>query len=305
MSSIDILISSVLAFIMTAVGLSLTKRHFLVLLSRPKSLFLGLGLQIIILPVLAFIVTSFWNLPPEFAVGVIILAACPGGMTSNFISFFMKANTALAVSLTICNSTITMLSVPFYVGLALTTHLGETTSLSLPFWSAAGKIFLVVLVPVWIGITIRAYFPKTAVRLQRLLRGVSIILLGLLFLIKFFAPTESGGSGITLQEIGLILPVSLLINFLALSSGYTIARLFGRPVNDQVTLGVEVGIQNTNLAFLIAATLLGNDNLLKPALVYAMFSFFTALAYASILKPGELKKAVFFWRREEGKQPES
>ncbi|MEM6394804.1 MAG: bile acid:sodium symporter family protein [Bacteroidota bacterium] len=298
MSSIDLLISSVLAFIMTAVGLSLTKRHFLVLLSRPKSLFLGLGLQIIVLPAWAFAITSIWNLPPEFAVGVIILASCPGGMTSNFISFFMSANTALAVSLTMCNSTITMLSVPFYVGLALQAHMGEAASLSLPFWDAAGKIFLVVLVPVIIGITIRAYYPKTAIKLQRALRGVSIVLLGLLFLIKFFAPTDSGGSGITLQEIGIILPVSLLINFLALSSGYVVARLFGRPVDDQITLGVEVGIQNTNLAFLIAATLLGDDNFLKPALVYAMFSFFTALFYAAILKPGELKKNIFFWRKK-------
>ncbi|MEM7572168.1 MAG: bile acid:sodium symporter family protein [Bacteroidota bacterium] len=299
MSFIDWLISSVLAFIMTAVGLSLTKRHFLLLLSRPKSLFLGLGLQIVLLPLIAFSVTSVWNLPPYFAVGVIILAACPGGMTSNFISFFMRANTALAVSLTICNSTITMLSVPFYVSLALQRYMGEGAISALPFLPTVGRIFLIVLVPVCIGISIRAYFPKQAQRLQRSLRGISIVLLGALFFIKFFAPAESGGSAITMEEIWLILPVSLLVNFLALSSGWLVGRAFGRPVNDQVTLGVEVGIQNTSLAFLIAATLLHNDDMLKPALVYAMFSFFTALTYASLLKPGELKRAVFFWRKNE------
>ncbi len=293
MSWIDWLIAAILAFIMLSIGLSLQRRSFQLLLARPQALFLGMGLQLLVLPLLALIVATWWPLPAAFQVGILILAACPGGMTSNFISYLLKANTALAVSLTLSNSFVTMLSVPIIINLGLQYFFGSGGLYSLPFLPTAGRIFSIVLVPVLLGVAFRAYYPLTAKRLQLWFRWASMLLLALVFIIKVFAPAESGGSALTSQEVLMILPASLLVNLLALSSGFIFGRLLGFSKDDQLTMGVEVGIQNTSLAFLIATTLLHNDDMLKPALVYATFSFLTALAYGLLLKPkqwGALKQ---------------
>jgi BASS family bile acid:Na+ symporter len=286
MNVIDLLISGVLSFIMLSVGLSLAERNFYYTFSRPRSFLTGIFLQIIVLPLLAFTVASLSGLPPAFQVGMMVLAACPGGMTSNFISYLLHANTALAISLTVGNSMIALFSIPIVVNFALDQFMPGTSGIThLPFSATTGRILLIVLLPVLIGILIRRWLPLFADRARLALRWVTVILLGLLFVIKLFASENQGGSGITLSEVYQILPFSVLVNFLALSAGLLVGRLAKRNRDDQLTLGVEIGIQNTSLAFLIAATLLGNEDMLKPALVYAMFTFFTAFAYGLLLKP--------------------
>ncbi|WP_020571181.1 bile acid:sodium symporter family protein [Neolewinella persica] len=283
---IDFLIALILGLIMFSIGLSLRADNFRRLFTDPRVLFLGLVLQLVLLPFLAFFISWILKLPPAFAAGVVILAACPGGLTSNFISFLLKANTTLAVSLTICNTTLSMLSIPLIVNLGLSVFwTGEGLS-HLPVLPTSGRIFLIVLVPIMCGMFFRVKQQQRANYLQPRLRWLSIILLGLLFGLKLFAPATAGGSNLLLAEIAVILPASLLVNFAALFSGYVFGRLFGFGRNDQLTLGVEVGIQNTSLAFLITSTLLANEQMLKPALVYAMFTFFSGLLYGLWLKPG-------------------
>lgn len=287
MMYIDWVISTVLAFIMLAVGLSLRLRDFRALAARPLTVLTGMGLQLVLLPIVAFFVASFFDLSPAFRVGIIILAATPGGMTSNFISFLLNANTALAVSLTICNSLVTMFTVPIIINLGLNRFYGELSIYTLPFAETAGRIFAIVLLPVVIGIALRAYRPRTAGRLQLTFRWLSMGLLAVVFLIKAFAPASAGGSSLTVAEVALILPASLTVNFLALLLGRFVAWISGYGRNEQLTMGVEIGIQNTSLAFLIAGTILGNQDMLKPALIYATFSFITAVAYGLWVKPGE------------------
>lgn len=285
MTYIDWIISLVLAFIMGAVGLSLTLKSFKELASRPTAVVVGMGLQLVLLPIIAFGVAYAWQLPPAFQVGIIILAATPGGMTSNFISYLFHANTALAVSLTICNSLVTILTVPFLVNLGLDVFYPDISLYHLPFWPTAGRIFTIVLIPVMLGISFRAWKPKTATRLQLGFRWISMFLLAIVFLIKAFAPANAGGSELSTAEILLILPASLAINFLALGLGRMVGYSLGYNRNDQLTMGVEIGIQNTSLAFLIAGTVLGNQDMLKPALIYATFSFLTAVLYGLWVKP--------------------
>lgn len=282
---IDALVSGILGLIMFSIGLSLQTVSFRRLFVSPGVLFIGLALQLIFLPALAFGAASAFKLNADFATGVVILAACPGGLTSNFISYLLRANSALAVSLTICNTTLSLLTIPFFTNLAITTFSTDGALESLPFLATAGRIFLVVLVPVLLGILFRARSPVQAESWQLKLRWVSIGMLALLFAIKLLAPAEAGGSNLTGVEIGIILPVSLFINIFALASGRLSGWLFRLRRDDQITLGVEVGIQNTSLAFLITLTLLGNEQMVKPALVYAMFTFFTALIYGLLLKP--------------------
>ena len=285
MNWIDYLISAILAFILLSVGLSLRKKDFIKLKDNPRILFVGMFLQLITLPLIAFSVASIWELSPAFKAGIIILSATPGGMSSNFVSYILKANTALAVSLTICNSLVTMFTVPFIVNLGLSFFYGSVELYALPFWETAGRIFTIVLVPVSVGVAYRAYYPNHARRLQLGFRWISMVLLAGVFIIKAFAPAESGGSALTMNEVMTILPASLTVNFLALATGWLVGWGMGYSRNNQLTLGVEIGIQNTSLAFLIAATLIGNEDMLKPALIYATFSFFTALLYGLLLKP--------------------
>lgn len=289
---IDVLIGSILALIMFGIGLSLRPVHFKALWYQPKVVVLGLFLQLCLLPFIAFSVSWFLQLPPAFATGVVILSACPGGLTSNFISYLLKANTALAVSLTICNTSLSLITIPVIVNLGLHVFWTGEGVAHLPILPTARTIFLIVLVPVIIGMAYRQFREKGGLRLQENLRWVSVFLLAILFALKLFAPADSGGSELTLSDIRIILPASILINLAALFSGRLFGRLlrFGR--NAQLTLGVEAGIQNTSLAFMITSTLLMNEEMLKPALVYAMFTFFTAVAYGLYLKPGALKNML-------------
>jgi len=292
MSFIDLLISGILAFIMVSVGLSLTERDFVVTFRRPRAYFTGVFAQMVMLPLLAFGVAGVSGLRPEFQVGILILASCPGGMTSSFLSYLLGANAALSVSLVATNSFIALVSVPLIVNGALLFFMGQDTHLALPFWDTVLQIFSITILPVVLGVLIRHKLPKFAQRVENPLKWITLALLAALFAIKFFAGEDQGGSGITGSEILELLPYSLAVNVLGLAVGYLAARSQGLSVKNRITIGIEVGIQNTNLAFLIAGTLIGNEAMLKPALVYAMFSFFTALGYGLVQKPGAFNKFI-------------
>ena len=286
---IDGLIAFILALIMFGIGLSLQPANFRNLWRQPKVLFLGLCLQLLLLPGLAITVSFLLDLPPAFAAGVLVLAACPGGLTSNFISYLLRANTALAVSLTICNTALSLITIPFYVNLALRLFEGPAGVTELPLLPTVLTILAIVLAPVALGMWYRARKPLRGQVLQERLRWLSVGLLALLFCLKVFAPAEAGGSELSWADVRTILPASVLINILALSSGRVFGSLFGYDRDAQLTLGVEVGIQNTSLAFMVTSGLLGNEEMLKPALIYAMFTFFTALFYGYLLKPTALR----------------
>ena len=305
MSFVDILIGGILAFIMFSVGLSLTWRNFVVTFARPRAYLGGLFLQVLTLPVLAFTIASLSNLPPAFQVGIMILSTCPGGTTSNFVTYLLNANTALSISLTVTNSFLSLVTVPLIVSFSVTYFMGSQAEISLPIGQTIQQIISVILAPTFAGLLVRRYFPNIAISTQRPLKWITVSLLGILFIIKFFAGEDQGGTGITLSEIGTIIPYSLIGNFLNLLAGFGLATLLHLGTNDKLTMGVEVGIQNTSLAFLIGGTLLGNEDTLKPALVYAMFTFFTALLYGLIVKPEEwkaFKKLILFWRKKEIKE---
>ncbi len=292
MTYIDLLISGILAFIMVSVGLSLTERDFATTFRRPRAYFTGVFSQMVMLPLLAFGVAYFSGLPPEFQVGILILASCPGGMTSSFLSYLLGANAALSVSLVATNSFIALISVPLIVNGALLFFMGQDTHLTLPFWDTVLQIFSITILPVVAGVLIRHKLPEFAKRVENPLKWITLVLLATLFAIKFFAGEDQGGSGITLSEILTLLPFSLAVNILGLAAGYFAARSQRLIVKNRITIGIEVGIQNTNLAFLIAGTLIGNEAMLKPALVYAMFSFFTALGYGLIQKPEAISQFI-------------
>lgn len=288
MSLIDLFISLVLAVIMVSIGLSLNLRAFTVTFARPRALFTGLLLQMVFLPLLGFAVASLSGLTAPLQVGLVILAACPGGITSNFISYILHGNAALSVSLTLANSLLSLVSIPLIVNAGLFAFMQTAADIVLPLGETMGRILLIVLLPVLAGLLLRRRYPQWAAAIRSRLRWTTLVLLAILFGIKFFASEGNGGSGITLSEVMGILPWSVLVNVLALAAGFLTGKLLSLGRDDQLTLGVEIGIQNTSLAFLIAATLIGNEEMLKPALVYAIFTFYTAVIYGLLLKPAEI-----------------
>lgn len=281
---LDLLLSIILAFIMFGVGLSLTPVSFKNLFLFPKPLIIGLASQIIILPVLAFLISFFSNMPLPFKVGLIILAACPGGTTSGVLTYFFKGNVALSIIFTSINSVITLFTIPFIVNLSLLFFYGQSTIIHLSYIETIIQIFAITIIPAFIGVVIRTYKPEFALKAQRPLKFLLIIALAIVFIILFFAGNKTGGTGITTKEILNILPFALLLNALCMAWGFLLGLITKLGIRNSYTIGIEASVHNTTLAFLVAGTLLNNPDMVKPSLIYAMFSFWTAIIYSFVIK---------------------
>lgn len=294
MELIDILINSVLALIMFGIGSSLEVKDFKKIFNRPRGLTLGLSLQMIFLPLLFFIVAWLSPFSPELKVGLFIIALCPGGTTSNFISYIVGADVALSIALTSINSFLILITIPTLTNLSLDYFMGVHQSIQLSALDTILSVFTVVLIPAFLGLMFNRYFPKTSAGLQNPLKYVNTLLLAIIFGIKFFGDKANGGSGISFDEVMNLLPLILLAHVIAIGVSYFTGKR-GRLSNLQATtVAIEVGLQNTALALLVTNNILGNDEMTKPALVYAIFSFFTTLFFAWIFQ--RYGKNWFSWR---------
>ncbi len=280
----DLLLSLILAFIMLGVGLSLTPGSFKNLFLFPKPLLIGLTSQIIILPLIAFIVSYFSDMSPSLKVGLIILAACPGGTTSGVITYFFKGNVALSITFTSINSILTLFTIPFIVNLSLMFYLGQATTIHLSYLETIIQIFSITIIPAAIGIIIRTYRPEFATKARRPVEFMLTAALAVVFLLLFFSGSKTGGTGISAKEVLNILPYALLLNILCTGWGFFLGLITGLGLRNSYTIGIEASVHNTTLAFLVAATLLHNEDMVKPSLIYAMFSFWTAVIYSIIVK---------------------
>ncbi|MBM3420562.1 MAG: bile acid:sodium symporter family protein [Bacteroidetes bacterium] len=280
----DLLISIVLAFIMFGIGLSVPPSSFRKIFVYPRAMIIGLASQMIGLPILAFAAAYFSGLPPAFQAGIIILASCPGGTTSGFLTYLFRGNVALAISLTTVNSFLTLISIPLVVNLGLLVFMGTTTDIHLPVVDTIVKIFTVTIIPASAGVLLKHLRSNLAARLEYPLKIIFSTLFAIILAVMLFAGEGEGGSGITISEILKLLPVMLIINALSFIFGFLSGYMPGLGYRTSFTLGIEVSMQNTTLAFLVANTILHSTDMIKPALVYAMFSFITALIYSAIVK---------------------
>ena len=263
--------------VMLGMGLGLTPGDFTRVLVYPKAVVVGLLAQLVLLPLLGFGLASLFPLSPELAVGVMILAACPGGPTSNLITYVARGTVALSITLTAISSLITVFTIPVVVNLATGAFLGEATSLRLPVGGTVVQIAVITIIPVALGMVLRHYLPQVAAQIERGVKWLSLALLGLIIagllvqqrdsVVGFFA------------QVGL---VTLTLNLVAMALGYLVARLakLDRPSATAIT--VEVGIQNGTLAIAIASapTLLNQPNLAIPAAIYSLLMFVTGGAFA-------------------------
>lgn len=277
---VDLSVGSVLALVMFGVGLSLKFSDFIRVIKHPRAFFTALTVQMLALPLIAFIIALVLPIPAELKVGFIILAASPGGATSGFLTYLWRGNVALSLSLTAVNSALTLFSIPIVVNLGLHIFLGKSSDMHLPFWDTVGHIFFITIIPAFFGVLLRKKRPVFAEKINKPAKYVMLGLLAIVFAVKLFGSESVGGTGLTGRDILLILPVGLLQNAACLLTGYFVLYYIRAPHPSRLTGAMESGVQNTTLAFLIAGNLLGSPEMVKPALVYSMFSFWTACVFA-------------------------
>jgi len=278
--TIDGLISTVLFLIMFGIGLSLRFNDFKHVFEHTTALKWGLALQLLLPPLLAACIASIAPISPEIKVGMIVVAACPGGTTSNFLSYLFNGNVALSIALTTINSLITLFSIPLIVNGALYCYMNATTAVTLPFGATLMQIFGLTIVPALLGMLVKKYFPYLAGKSQDFIKVGAALLLGLVFTIKLLAKESDGGAGLTIEMVLLILPFLVLLHVTTLTMAFVCARWVRLSAQNCLTIGIEVGLQNTTLALLITSTLLNSELMAHPALVYGSFTFISTALFA-------------------------
>jgi BASS family bile acid:Na+ symporter len=282
--SVETFLQAVLAMIMLSVGLSLTAKDFRYIIQNPRITIIGLFLKMMVFPFIGVAIANLLGLSITFQLGVFILLICPGGTTSNLITYWFSGNVPLTIALTTIASFIAVVTVPLFTNWAHNYYFGDSVIVELPVWDTIANIFIVMILPVLVGMTLRWRYERPSITAEKILKYVSVVLLGIVYLIKFFASKEQGGTEISREEFATLLPVLLAINASALLFGFLASKLLRIKTQDSMTIGIEVGLENVSLAIVVGSVLLQNEDLVKPGLIYAMFSFWTVMGFAVLVK---------------------
>lgn len=263
-----------LAIVMAGLGLHLTLADFRRVAKQPRAVIVALGVQCLLLPPVAFGLAKLLQLPPEFAVGLVLLSASPGGVTANIFSHLARGDVALNVTLTAVNSALALVTLPLWTGLALELFLGAENSVPPPMRKLV-EVALIALVPVALGMALRAWKPRLADAAEKPVRLLSTVVLALLIALAIASEFSK-----LLEHIAVIGIACLAFNLISLFSGYlagVLAKL-GRP--QAIAIGFEISIHNSTLAILLALQVLGNDLIAIPPAVYAVMMYPVAAAFA-------------------------
>lgn len=272
--SIQQLLPLGLAFIMFSVGIGLRVKDFKQVILFPKAFSIGLFNQIVLLPVIALIIIAFYEGPPEFALGIMIIAACPGGITSNLLSVLAGGNAALSVSLTAITSVASIVTVPAILAFSHTLIPGNTTQLDMPIAQIMAGIFLITGLPIALGMTMKHKAPEWSHFIQPYARKIATVIFAAIVASAFMVNMDN----IThhFVDVGLYL---IGLNFLTMSLGFFSAKLLKATRADGITICLETGLQNIALAIVIAVNILGKPELMVPAIIYALIMNISAVIF--------------------------
>lgn len=270
----QVLLPAILAVVMFGMGLSLTRADFSRLWQTPKPIFIGLVGQILLLPILAWGIAVLFNLSAELAIGLMVLAACPGGTTSNVISQLARANLALSVSLTAVTTLICVFTTPWIIQFAIQQFAADQVQ-SFSLLNTSLGLMLLTLLPVILGIAFRARWEQRALAIEVIFRKIS-----LLFMVALIIAIVIQEFDMLLASFDKIFWATLALNFAAIATGVWLAKLTGLALPEKVTLGIEVGIQNASMAILIAITFLSNPAYATSAGVYGVTMYIGAVFLA-------------------------
>ena len=278
-SSASIILAIAIMVIMMGMGLTLTLADFRRVAQNPRPVLLGLTNQIILLPLVALALVYLLEPPAFIAVGMILLAACPGGTSSNLVTLLAKGDLALSVSMTAINSIITIITIPFWVGYAYSTYLAEAANMASPTADIFKTLIVVLAIPLSIGMLVKYRAPQFADRMERPVRIASSIFLAVVII------------GLVVREIDLVrqyigdtLGIVTALNILTMGMGYGLAKAFGLNLKQGLTIAIESGIQNGTLTISLAVITLNQPDFAIIAAIYSlvMYALSTVPIYVGI-----------------------
>lgn len=275
----DVVLPLALAFIMLALGLGLTFDDFVRVARHPRDFAVGAASQIVVLPAVAFLLASVWPMAPELALGLMIIAAAPGGVTSNLLTSFARGDVALSISLTAVISLLSVITIPLVVVFAYGHFIGEQAMQDITVADTAISVFLIVTVPVTIGLLVRRYAERFALRVEPAARAVSAALFVLVLAAAIYQERENLVT--YYSQAGL---ATLALNVLMMAIAYLLARLFASGAKQRTAIAIECGLQNGTLAIAIAVLLFGGGLATVPAATYSLTMFVTALIFVALLR---------------------
>ena len=268
-----------LALIMLTLGLGLTTSDFTRVIKRPKDFLVGLICQVILLPIIAFVLIKILNVQPALALGVMIIAAAPGGVTSNILTKFANGDVALSVSLTAIISLLSILTVPFIViqsaDLLNINYITQQISMS----GISIKMFLVVTLPVLIGMLIRKLANEFIITRTALIEKISLILFIVVFISIWIEEWEN-----IITYLSRAGTITLILNITMMTLGFYVAKIFASGIAQRKCISLECGLQNGTLAVFVSTQLFDDVIYLIPTASYALIMFVTSIIFVLILR---------------------
>lgn len=281
----QVLLDLSLAFVMWGLGMTLTVSDFKRILNHPKAVLMGLGNQMIALPALGFLLAFLLAPSPEIQVGIIVLTACPGGATSNLVSHLLKGNVALSILLTAANSFLILISVPLLVSLALAVFMSKSEDVQLDISNTLQEISLAVLVPVALGMAVKYFFPRFSEKAETPMKWLMPMAMAASFVyIMFFKESADDQPRFDLVRQLPILGIAFLLNISAILTGFNVPKLINVGFRSRLTIGIEVGLQNSLLALTIANNQLENQRIAEMSVVYGSITFVTTVGTVFLLQ---------------------
>jgi BASS family bile acid:Na+ symporter len=271
------LLIGALALIMFGLGLSLTVADFRRLLGHPKPVVLALVLQALVLPAICYGLIVALDVAPVYAVGLMLLAASPGGVSANLYSHLFGGNVAMNISLTAINTVLSIVSLPLIGNFAINTF--ARTGQVVPMQTGKViEVIVIVLVPVLIGMFVKSRAPALAARSEKPMKGFSMVVLAALALIAM--AKEWTALSTSFASIGLAV---IAFNAISLGLGYYVPRIMGLDKPNAIAIGYEIGIHNSTLAIFVAVSVLGDFQLMVPAAIYSVSMYVLATAFGFLV----------------------
>lgn len=262
---IGVLLPLALAVIMFAVGITLVPADFTRLLAQPRAVVAGLVGQLVVLPAAAWGLAIAWQLPPEMAAGLVIVAACPGGASSALIAHLARGSAALSVTLTAVTSLVALATMPLVVQAGLELFLGSDAPARFSVFGIVRGVFLIATVPVALGMALRAWRPALIARLERGLGRVATALF-----VAIVVATFVGQRGPLFENFGTVGPAAATLNVVMMAAGIALGRVFRVGRRDAIAIAADCGLHNAALGIFVATTVLHTPSLAVPSVVYAL-----------------------------------
>ena len=275
----DIFLPLSLAFIMFSLGLGLTGADFLRVVKQPKDFFVGAICQIILLPFIAFILIKIWPISNELAIGVMIIAAAPGGVTSNILTSVAKGDVALSISLTAIISLLSLITIPFVIFLSLNLLDIESVFKNISLKSMVLSMFLIVTIPVIFGMIMKKFLSNFVNIFEKKAKKISIVLFVLVLIGAILAEKEN-----IIDYFIKAGSITLTLNVIMMVVAFYIAQLLGTGTAQKKSISIECGLQNGTLAIFVASTLFNGGIYLIPAATYSLIMFVTSLIFVFFIK---------------------